>query len=384
MSDSWKTAVKAVIAMFLLECFILSAYHLLPLGYFNQQVQIKNNSKESCLHVLKMQNYICTVNNSMEELLMTTSVPKPLTSTEKEEPDTIVLIWMWPFGSRFGLGLCSSAFNIHGCHLTDDRGLFNQAHGVMFHHRDISWDLSNMPKLPRPAFQKWIWWNMESPTHSGQNPLLKDLFNLTSGYRRDSDIPVPYGWLSDATEVEKNYTIPKKEKLVCWVVSNYNPNHKRSQYFNELVKHINVEAHGRHFNSPINNNEYLNLVSSCKFYLSFENSIHRDYMTEKLFNSLALGTVPVVLGPSRENYEQFIPSEAFIHVDDFPSPKELADHLKLLDQNEDLYRQHFTWRKHFVSKGAKFGLEHACRICEHVRKNKHYRVVKDLNSWYWG
>lgn len=384
MSDSCKIAVKTAIAMFLLECFILYIYHLQPLGYFNQEVQINNSSEESCLHVLKMQNYMCTVNNSMEELLMTTSVPKPLTSTEKEEPDTIVLIWMWPFGSRFGLEPCSSAFNIHGCHLTDDRGLFNQAHGVMFHHRDIRWDVSNMPKLPRPAFQKWIWWNMESPTHSGQNPLLKDLFNLTSGYRRDSDIPVPYGWLSDATEVEKNYVIPKKEKFVCWVVSHYNPNHKRSQYFNELVKYINVEAHGSHFNSPINNNDYLNLVSSCKFYLSFENSIHRDYMTEKLFNPLALGTVPVVLGPPRENYEQFIPSEAFIHVDDFPSPKELADHLKLLDQNEDLYRKYFTWREHFVSKRAKFGLDHACRICEHIRKNKHYKVVKDLNSWYWG
>lgn len=384
MSDSCKIAVKTAIAMFLLECFILYVYHLQPLGYFNQEVQINNSSEESCLHVLKMQNYMCTVNNSMEELLMTTSVPKPLTSTEKEEPDTIVLIWMWPFGSRFGLEPCSSAFNIHGCHLTDDRGLFNQAHGVMFHHRDIRWDVSNMPKLPRPAFQKWIWWNMESPTHSGQNPLLKDLFNLTSGYRRDSDIPVPYGWLSDATEVEKNYVIPKKEKFVCWVVSHYNPNHKRSQYFNELVKYINVEAHGSHFNSPINNNDYLNLVSSCKFYLSFENSIHRDYMTEKLFNPLALGTVPVVLGPPRENYEQFIPSEAFIHVDDFPSPKELADHLKLLDQNEDLYRKYFTWREHFVSKRANFGLDHACRICEHIRKNKHYKVVKDLNSWYWG
>ncbi|KAK9957468.1 hypothetical protein ABG768_011712 [Culter alburnus] len=384
MSDSWKTAVKAVIALFLLECFILYAYHFLPLGYFNQEVQIKYSRKESCLHVLKMQNYMCTLNNSMEELLMTTSVPKPLTSTEKEEPDTTVLIWMWPFGTRFDLGLCSSAFNIHGCHLTDDRGLFNQAHGVMIHHRDISWDLSNMPKLPRPAFQKWIWWNMESPTHSGQNPLLKDLFNLTSSYRRDSDIPVPYSWLSDATEVEKNYTIPKKEKLVCWVVSNYNPNYKRSHYFNELVKYINVETHGRHFNSPVNHDEYLNLVSSCKFYLSFENSIHRDYMSEKLFNSLALGTVPVVIGPPRENYEEYIPSEAFIHVDDFPSPKELADHLKLLDQNEDLYRHYFTWREHFVSKRTKFGFEHACRICEHIRKNKHYRVVKDLNSWYWG
>ncbi|KAK9958032.1 hypothetical protein ABG768_012214 [Culter alburnus] len=387
-----KTARRIIIAIFLLACFLLCLYYLLPVGYFNINMlnypvdQVQINNEETCLRVLKTQNYRCTVNNNVTKLLMTTSAPKPLTTTKKEEPDTIVLIWMWPFGVPFELGSCSSAFNIHGCHLTDDKGLFNQAHGVMIHHRDISWDLSNMPQLPRTTFQKWIWWNMESPTHSGQNPQLKDLFNLTSSYRRDSDIPVPYGWLSEATEEEKKYlsTIPEKSKLVCWIASNYNPNYKRSHYFTELVKYINVETHGGHFNKRINNDEYVNLVSSCKFYLSFENSIHRDYITEKLFNPLNIGTVPVVIGPPRENYEQFIPSEAFIHVDDFPSPKELADHLRLLDQNKDLYMRYFTWREHFVSKSSLFGFEHACWICDYIRKNKHYKVVRDLNSWYWG
>uniref|UniRef100_A0A672T7R4 Fucosyltransferase n=1 Tax=Sinocyclocheilus grahami TaxID=75366 RepID=A0A672T7R4_SINGR len=217
---------------------------------------------------------------------------------------------MWPFGNTFGFGPCSSAFDIHGCHLWDDRALFNQGHGG----------------------------------------------NLPLGYSSTLRL------------------------LHC----NFNPNFKRLQYYAELVKYINVSAFGRHFKNPINGTKYSNLVSICKFYLSFENSIHRDYVTEKLFNALALGAVPVVLGPSRENYELFIPSKAFIHVDDFPSPKELADHLKLLDQNEDLYKQYFTWREHFVSTKTLFGLEHACRICDHIRRNKHYKVVKDLNSWFWG
>lgn len=389
-----KTTRSIIIALVLLACFLFYLFYLTPpefkystINLFKcpaDQGQINNISTETCLSVLKMQNLTCTVNISVDKPLMTTSASNPMTSAEKEEPETILLIWMWPFGVGFGLGPCSSAFNIHGCRLTDDRNLFNQAHGVMFHHRDISRDLSNMPKLSRPASQKWIWWNMESPSNSGSNPLLKDLFNLTSGYRRDSDIPVPYGWLTEATEEEKKYTIPKKDKLVCWVVSNYNPSFRRSQYYNELVKYIKVEVHGGQFNKRINDDDYKNLMISCKFYLSFENSIHRDYITEKLFNPLAIGTVPVVIGPPRENYEQFIPSEAFIHVDDFPSPKELADHLKLMDQNDDLYRQYFTWREHFVSKGTSFGLAHACWICDHIRRNKHYRVVKDINSWYWG
>ncbi|XP_016424015.1 alpha-(1,3)-fucosyltransferase 9-like [Sinocyclocheilus rhinocerous] len=373
-----KTTQNITIAMFLMACFTIYMCYNSTKNLFSKStaahVQINNISAETCLSVLKMQNYKCTAN--IKHLIGT--------SKEKGEPDTILLIWMWPFGNSFGFGPCSSAFDIHGCRLTDDRGLFNQAHGVMFHHRDIRRDLSNMPQLPRPAFQKWVWWNMESPSNSYPLPLLKDLFNLTSSYRGDSDSPVPYGRITDTTEEEKKYTIPKKDKFVCWVVSKFKTDFKRSQYYTELVKFINVSAYGRHFNNPINGKDYSSLVSSCKFYLSFENSIHRDYVTEKLFNALALGAVPVVLGPSRENYELFIPSKAFIHVDDFPSPKELADHLKLLDQNEDLYKQYFTWREHFVSTETLFGLEHACRICDHIRRNKHYKVVKDLNSWFWG
>uniref|UniRef100_A0A8C1EWC5 Fucosyltransferase n=1 Tax=Cyprinus carpio carpio TaxID=630221 RepID=A0A8C1EWC5_CYPCA len=376
-----KTTKTITVTIFLMACFTIYMYYDSTKNLFSKftgaHVQINNISTKNCLSFLKMHNYECTSNITLDKHLIATS-------KEQEEPDTILLIWMWPFGTSFGLRPCSSAFKIHGCHLTNDRGLFNQAHGVMFHHRDISGDLSNMPQLPRPALQKWVWWNMESPTNTNPIPLLNDLFNLTSSYRWDSDIPVPYGRITERTEEEKKYTIPKKDKLVCWIVSHYSPDLKRSHYYTELVKFINVSTYGRHFNNPVNDKEYSNIVSSCKFYLSFENSIHRDYVTEKLFNALAIGAVPVVIGPPRENYELFIPSKAFIHVDDFPSPKELADHLTLLDQNEELYMQYFTWRERFVSKRTSFGLEHACWICDHIRRNKHYKVVKDLRSWFWG
>ncbi|CAM4640701.1 unnamed protein product [Leuciscus chuanchicus] len=209
-----------------------------------------------CINALKTPNQIQIVNNTC--MVNFTSLRHQLTQTEAASSqggnlDTILLIWMWPFGHPFDLGLCSSMYDIHGCHLTVNKSQFNKAHGVLFHHRDINGDLSNMLKLPRPPFQKWVWMNMESPSNSGQRSNLNNLFNLTTTYRQDSDIMVPYG---------------------------------------------------------------------CKFYLSFENSIHKDYITEKLYNPLSLGTVPVVLGPPRKNYEEFISGSAFIHVDDFNSPKE--------------------------------------------------------------
>ncbi|KAK7139601.1 hypothetical protein R3I93_016670 [Phoxinus phoxinus] len=340
-----------------------------------------------CINALKMPDQIQLVNNTC--IVNFTSVRHQLTQTEApssqgDDLDTILLIWMFPFGQPFDLGLCSSMYDIHGCHLTADKSQFNRAHGVFFHHGDINGDLSNMPKLPRPPFQKWVWINMESPSNSGQRSNLNNLFNLTATYRQDSDIMVPYGRMSVESGGKKHEKIPHKNKLVCWIVSNWNSNYERSKYYAELKEHISIETYGNHFNRRISDQHYSDVVSSCKFYLSFENSIHKDYITEKLYNPLSLGTVPVVLGPPRKNYEEFIPGSAFIHVHDFNSPKELAEHLKLLDQNDDLYRQYFTWREHLVESRSFFGLEHACRACDHIRRNKNYRVVNDLNSWYWG
>ncbi|CDQ83782.1 unnamed protein product [Oncorhynchus mykiss] len=270
------------------------------------------------------------------------------------DTDTIILIWMWPFGQAFDIDSCVH-FNIKGCHLTVDKNLYSKAHGVIFHHRDIHGDLKNMPQEQRPWFQKWVWWNAESPANTNRIPGVDHLFNLTASYRLDSDIKVPYGSLVEVTSEDKIFELPKKDKLVCWVVSNWNPNYKRVQ-----------------------------TLSSCKFYLAFENSLYKDYATEKLFNAMKLGAVPVVLGPSRDNYEQFIPRDSFIHVDDFSSTEELAKKLLFLDQKNEEYMRYFTWRNNFKVQQWWFGLEHACRSCDYIQRNKGYKTFHHLNKWFWG
>ncbi|XP_039467669.1 4-galactosyl-N-acetylglucosaminide 3-alpha-L-fucosyltransferase 9-like isoform X2 [Oreochromis aureus] len=261
---------------------------------------------------------------------------KNLIFTKSDKNATIVLMWLWPFGSKFDLSVCSSLFEIDNCFLTADRNLYSKSHGVIIHHRDISGDLSNLPQLQRPSFQKWIWFNLESPTHSSKLSGIEKLFNLTLSYRLDSSIGAPYGSIVPA-EGEENFVPPSKNKLVCWIVSHWNPQHDRVKYFNELQKHVKVHAYGRAFGKYISDNDLIPTITSCKFYLSFENSVHKDYITEKLFNPLSVGTVPVVLGSTRQNYEKIIQGDAFIHVDDFSSPKNLADYLLLLDKNEEMY-----------------------------------------------
>lgn len=312
----------------------------------------------------------CPVNSSCEK-------------TAQKQPELIILIWMWPFGSKFELNC--DRYGISGCLLTDEKTLFSKAHAVMFHHRDIHSDLQGMPKDPRPSFQKWVWYNMESPENTRKIAALNNLFNLTCNYRRDADILTAYGNLVPVSEGDGLFThVPTKDKTVCWIVSNWNSRYKRVQYYNELKKHIEIKTYGRAFGQYITNDQYIKTMSSCKFYLSFENSIFKDYITEKFFRPLELGAVPVVLGPPRENYEIHAPGDAFLHVDDFPSPKELAERLKHFEQHPDEYMSFFEWRNSFKAESRQLGVAQACRTCHYLKVQKRYQIFRNLNKWFWG
>ncbi|XP_068194406.1 4-galactosyl-N-acetylglucosaminide 3-alpha-L-fucosyltransferase 9-like [Antennarius striatus] len=305
-----------------------------------------------------------------------------IVSNRSNDDVITLLMWTWPSEKRGELNWCSSRYNIEGCFITPDRNFYNKADGVIFHHQYIHKNGSNLPKLCRPVFQKWIWLNGESPTRSVRIPMIENLFNLTSNYRQDSKIPVPYGVLVPADGKEE-FVLPRKNKLVCWIVSNWKPTYARVKYFNEFKKHIKVNTYGSAFGVHISRKEYLSTITSCKFYLGFENSIDRDYITEKFYNPLSVGTVPVVLGPPRHNYENVIQGDAFIHVDDFSSPKELADHLLLLDKNEEMYLRFFEWKRYFKVRRIFFLTEHVCVICEYLRKHKEYQTLSKFGEWYW-
>ncbi|XP_055079805.1 4-galactosyl-N-acetylglucosaminide 3-alpha-L-fucosyltransferase 9-like isoform X2 [Periophthalmus magnuspinnatus] len=299
---------------------------------------------------------------------------------ERKSQDPILLIWVWPFGHKFDLNC--DPFDITGCKLTDDRSLYPTAHAVIFHHDDI--DVYLQPKEPRPSFQLWVWFNMESPSNSNRISGFRNLFNLTCSYRRDSDIFTPYGSLVPVSNDKKPcFRLPTKDKLVCWIVCNWNSHFKRVQYFNELKKHVEIKTYSRAFGEYISNEMYVEIITSCKFYLSFENSIHKDYITEKFYMPLKLGAVPVVLGPPRENYEAHAPAESFIHVDDFASPKELAERLQHLHLHPDQYMDYFEWRNSFKAVSGIFGLEQVCRTCHYLKTQRRYQSVRDLNKWYW-
>uniref|UniRef100_A0AAY4D0M9 Fucosyltransferase n=1 Tax=Denticeps clupeoides TaxID=299321 RepID=A0AAY4D0M9_9TELE len=302
----------------------------------------------------------------------------------------LVLLWSWPLGVHFDLEDCRRIFNIHSCVLTDNRSLYNVADGVIFFQRNFGLFLERIP-LKRPPYQKWIWFNVESPTNTARERGLGNVFNLTLSYRR-------YASITARNELrivrnEDEFVLPKKDKLVCWIVSNNDTRtgtSTRMQYYFKLVKHIKIHIYGlavTGYRLPYS--KYYSTIASCKFYLAFENSLHKDYITEKVNGPLAAGTVPVVLGPPRENYEEFMPADSFIHINDFPDPKALAEFLLRLDKDDERYLSYFTWRRYFKATPHLLGMQNEfthpiCLACDHMASDSSYNVVHDLYRWFHG
>ncbi|CAL8375585.1 unnamed protein product [Gadus morhua 'NCC'] len=311
-------------------------------------------------------------------------------------PDVTLLIWAQPFERSRPLPDCQALYDISGCYLTEDQDEYSEADAVIFHHREIATHATQLPTDPRPHAQKWIWMNFESPTHTPGLWELEGVFNLTMTYRSDSDIFLPYGFLVPVPRWTQGpppgRTAPlapssRRPRLVAWVISNWSEAQARVAFYYQLVRHVRVDVFGRAGRALPEGGGggggVVRLARRYQFYLALENSQHTDYITEKLWNAVVAGAVPVVLGPPRDNYERFLPPEAFIHADDFPSARGLARYLLLLHSSPALLRRHLAWRRSYRVQQPAFWGEHYCAACRAVgdlrgRTNR----VTHLARWF--
>jgi hypothetical protein len=103
------------------------------------------------------------------------------------------------------------------------------------------------------------------------------------------------------------------------------------------------------------------------FHLAFENQKEPDYVTEKLWGTLASGTLPVYLGAS--NVKDHVPPNSIIAVDDFATTQELAQYLAKVAENRTLYESYHSWRENplpesFRRKYEFAGVHSDCRMCK--------------------
>ncbi|XP_046892378.1 alpha-(1,3)-fucosyltransferase 4-like [Hypomesus transpacificus] len=308
-------------------------------------------------------------------------------STGNARATAMLVIWTHPFGHIRKLPDCEARYGVSGCTLTDNRLAYPSADAVIFHHREIATNVSAIPLDPRPRDQKWIWMNFESPSHTRNLKRFEGMFNLTMSYRADSDIFLPYGYLVSRHSTHGHpLHVPSSPHprpcLLAWVISNWAESQARVAFYRQLSRYVRVDVFGR-AGLALPGDSLVRTVARYQFYLALENSKHTDYITEKVWNALRAGAIPIVLGPTRENYERFLPAESFIHVDDFASVRGLAQYLRLLWRSPAHLERHLSWRRSYSMHQPAFWAEHFCTVCHVVMKARgRTSTVEGLARWF--
>ncbi|XP_070160204.1 4-galactosyl-N-acetylglucosaminide 3-alpha-L-fucosyltransferase FUT6 [Polyergus mexicanus] len=282
--------------------------------------------------------------------------------------------------------------SVENCTLSYDKKDLHRADAVVF-HLHFTKSSSELPVRSR-ADQRWIFLTDESPFHTflyGRQRLsdYDNLFNWSMSYRMDSDVPVPYGRtiripdnVSNANDRHWDVIVKTtKTKLVAVMGSNCGGRNGRWSYVKALKSLLgdDLDILGKCLNGnrtvcPGHFDRNCAALSSYKFYLSFENSNCREYLTEKVFwNAYGKLAVPIIMGASRYDCRRLLPPHSFLHTDEFASVDSLADYLKYLDRDNNRYIEYHEWRDRYrvINEHGYFGSisRHYCRVCEALHYN---------------
>ncbi|WP_081415454.1 glycosyltransferase [Parabacteroides massiliensis] len=240
--------------------------------------------------------------------------------------------------------------------VSTNRELLPKATAVLFHlpTADGCWADYLSYKIKG---QVWVAWSRES----GQNFQWLDeldfasLFELKMGYRKTDDILYPYYKYEYKDLLSRSRGEENKEGDVCVLISSLLDKSGRFEYLSELMRYLPIDSYGKWMQNRLleedtGRNSKLNLYRKYKFVIAFENAIEEDYVTEKFYDPLLAGSVPVYLGAP--NIRNFQPGEhCFVDVNVFDSPKELAGFLKDCCRDDCLYEQFHSWRNVPLSPG---------------------------------
>ncbi|OAD56647.1 Alpha-(1,3)-fucosyltransferase B, partial [Eufriesea mexicana] len=142
----------------------------------------------------------------------------------------------------------------------------------------------------------------------------------------------------------------------------------------------------------LNNGDFLSFIANYKFTIAFENAVCDDYITEKLWRPLVVGSIPVYYGSP--SFKDWLPNNmSAISILDFKDPINLANFLHNLSNNETEYNKYLSHKlidkyeinnerlKMALNKNKesnKFGNyveEFECFVCESIQKTEKTKIV---------
>jgi len=255
----------------------------------------------------------------------------------------------------------------------------DEADVVVFHMPSLKFSR----KLQKRPGQLWVFWSMECEQHYPRlnRPDVLGLFDIFMTYKADADITVPYLTPQHAQALRGKPSA--KTNLINSFISSSIDESGRVRLVKQLISLLPIDSYGRLFNNKkieCDNGfeSKMSIISRYKFTLALENAVAEDYVTEKFYDPLVAGSIPVYLGAP--NINEFAPGQnCFIDIRAFASVRQLADYLLRLNMDDDLYNQYFTWKgkpyeRGFMKKLDEVELHPFMRLCQRVKKKLPYVI----------
>ncbi|URD88797.1 glycoprotein 3-alpha-L-fucosyltransferase [Musa troglodytarum] len=190
-----------------------------------------------------------------------------------------------------------------------------------------------------------------------------------------SDVPVGYfSWAE--YDIMSPMQQKTEEALAAAFISNCGAHNFRLQALDMLEElGIKIDSYGSCHRNRDGNVNKVETLKRYKFSLAFENSNEVDYVTEKYFQSLVAGTIPVVVGAP--NIQDFAPSPgSVLHIKELHDVASVAKTMRDLATNPDAYNHTLRWKYEGPSDSFKALMDMAavhssCRLCIHLATKIH-------------
>lgn len=153
-------------------------------------------------------------------------------------------------------------------------------------------------------------------------------FDLCLTFKRNSDVPMLYVHWEQIPLLQSPPKPKTRSAPAVYFASNRYALNNRFELVEQLMKLMQVDSYGRSQNncnvdSDTGRMTKLEMISDYHFYFAFENSNSTDYVSEKMYDGLIAGTVPVYLGAP--NVDEYLPGDnCIIKVSDYATSEDLA------------------------------------------------------------
>jgi hypothetical protein len=261
------------------------------------------------------------------------------------------------------------------CDVTLDRDQWENADAIVFH-------IPQVTRFPpgKSKDQVWVALSVESSVHYpilARRHELGGLFDLWMTYRRDADVWCPYFNPNALAELQSDPSEKTQSSPAAAFISSKVDRSGRIALLEALMRHMSVDSYGKVCQNRVLPDDdgfetKCRVLARYRFTLAFENAIDEDYVTEKFYDPLLAGSVPVYLGAP--NVDEFAPGDdCYINAANYDSPSALADHLLDLAADATAYGRYLRWksqplRRSFLEMVDNIRVPPLCRLSRLLRE----------------